>query len=104
MKEFHFKRVYSLPHLHVHRLKLDGRKRSKTAIDSNQNGNTQVPQHEQLSVQTSLGDGSISRARSFTGESNDQFVLVDTLSIDDSVSLAIRFFTRFSFAQLQAIL
>ena len=86
MKEMHFKRVHSLPHLHFPRLKLDGRKRSKTATDNNHNGNSTAAQHEQLSVQMSAGDGTISRARSFTGESSDQFVLVDTISIDESVS------------------
>jgi len=69
-------------------LKLDGRKRSRTLVDGSQHGggsHTQTPSHEPLSNQISLGDGNISRARSFTGESNDQFVLVDTISIDGSV-------------------
>ncbi|XP_065063576.1 transmembrane and coiled-coil domains protein 1-like isoform X1 [Rhopilema esculentum] len=67
-------------------LKLDGRKRSKTTLsDNNQNGHAPVAQHEQLSVQTSLGDGTASRPRSLTGDSNDQFILIDTISIDESV-------------------
>ena len=82
-------RAFSLPQLHIpSRLKLDGRKRSKTTLsDNNQNGHAPIAQHEQLSVQTSLGDGTASRPRSLTGDSNDQFILIDTISIDESVSI-----------------
>ena len=80
-------RVCSLQHINVRRLKLDGRRRSKTTSDGN--GHVPVAHHEQLSVQNSVNDGNTSRPRSYTAESGDQFVVVDTISIDDSVSSGI---------------
>eukprot|EP00794_Sanderia_malayensis_P012148 gene12148-13401_t len=63
-------------------LKLDNRKRSKTT-DNMVGGQTFVSEQQGSSLQPN--DGLNGRSRSFTEESIDQFVVVDNISIDESV-------------------
>ncbi len=88
-------RASSLQNIPIPRLKLDGRKRSKTT-DTTANGHIVMPSHEQLSVQISDAAANVGRSPSFTGDSSDQFVVVDNISIDDSVSTLLIIASVFS--------
>ena len=88
LKKARLPRVVSLEHFRVPRLKLDGRKRSKTTDHIN-NGHSATIYQDQQSLQAISSDGSSGRPRSFTLDSSDQFVVVDNISIDESVSMFV---------------